>query len=997
MPFAQFGSPSKGGNSSGKWVNNLQGAKGSFSFPFLTQPSQAFQLLLGGDADLFRYDAPPLGVDFSYSQFFPVPPIPILGAEIAGRIYAVADFEFGMDTSGFHKFEQTGNALDIFDGFFIADVNENGVDVPEVRLGGSLTAGAKLELLIASAGVRGGVFANVNFNLHDIPDPETGLTDGKIRAGEIARNLQLGPIHIFDVSGKVDAGLVAFVDVNLLFFQIHDEYEIARVNLLDFEIDRPPLPPDPNAFVPPVLATQAGGTLNLALTGGDDKFTVLPGPAANSVIVESNGFQTDPFSGVTKIVGNAGAGNDSIKIDPLVTIAVELSGGLGNDELMAGGGAALLRGDEGDDLLIGGSENDQLFGGAGADTLMGERGDDLLEGGDDDDTLDGGSGADTLRGQAGVDVLLGGRDQDVLEGGSGDDYLQGDRGDDILRGGDGNDQLMGDRGDDLLEGGDGDDQIIGDIGSDTIIGGAGNDRIDGGLGTDVIYGGLIGVVVDATTDADTITGGAGDDTIDGGEGDDLIQGGAGNDTIFGGSGNDTIFADDTEAGGDVVATHVIDGGAGDDIIYGDLWEDVIRGGFGDDSIYGLAGDDLLSGDDGNDQIYAGKGDDAVFGGVAVAGAADFDLGNPNKFSTPSDPNLVFQSPTDIPDSELVYRIVPKFTDGLSLNGTLQDGQDTLFGEEGTDWLFGGDQNDSLFGGDQTDYLDGGAGSDANLFGDSGDDVVRGGAGNDVAHGGDGVDQVYGDEGADELYGDADTDGQRLFGGAGNDSLYAWAAGNTSDSTTAGDQLFGGGGNDFLYGNLRDEFLSGEDGKDFLSGDALVGPNYAHNLSAAFNVDQLTSQLIGSNDLLLGGAGEDQLYGGGGEDTLWGGGDSDWLEGQDGVDIVYGGSGIDILVADSNANYQRFGDTLDGHKANAPGDVTADDNATDILLLQGTTGDDVIRLRTSTAADELRDASGTPLPESPVGGELLVEFNGAIRGCVAGSRDSAGGAIPRSRS
>ena len=84
MPLAQFGSSSKGGSSSGKWVNNLQGAKGSFSFPFLTDPSQAFELLLGGDADLFRYDAPALGVDFSYSQFFPVPPIPILGAEVAG-------------------------------------------------------------------------------------------------------------------------------------------------------------------------------------------------------------------------------------------------------------------------------------------------------------------------------------------------------------------------------------------------------------------------------------------------------------------------------------------------------------------------------------------------------------------------------------------------------------------------------------------------------------------------------------------------------------------------------------------------------------------------------------------------------------------------------------------------------------------------------------------------------------------------------------------------
>ena len=681
---------------------------------------------------------------------------------------------------------------------------------------------------------------------------------------------------------------------------------------------------------------------------------MLPGSTADSVIIESNGYQTSPFSGITRIVGSAGDGNDTIRIDSAVTIAVELSGGLGDDELFAGGGAALLRGDEGDDLLMGGASDDQLFGGTGADTLLGEGGNDLLEGNDGDDMLDGGDGEDTLRGGQGIDMLVGGRDQDLLEGGDGDDFLQGDRGDDILRGGAGNDQLMGGRGDDLLEGGDGDDQINGDIGDDTIYGGAGNDRIDGGLGNDTIDGGLADVVIDGALDADTITGGAGDDTIDGGEGDDIIQGGAGNDVIFGGTGNDTIFADDTEAGGDVVATHTIDGGAGDDLIYGDRWNDVITGGLGNDLIFGLDGDDVISGDAGNDEIHGQGGNDLVFGGVMQFGRESVDL---------SDPTL-FEKPPGFDEAELLQAtgyvfpllVMPKVVLGQSINGVAEDGDDILFGEAGTDWLFGGSNRDSLYGGDGADYLDAGAGNDANVFGGAGDDVVRGGANDDTVHGGAGVDQVYGDDGRDHLYGDQDTVGQKLHGGAGDDFLYAYAAGDASDATTPGDQLFGGAGADFLFGNLRDELLSGDAGNDFLSGDALAGPAYADNSSPAFNIDQSTLQPIGSDDLLLGGSGQDQLYGGGGSDVLWGGADSDWLEGQDDHDQLFGGGGIDILVADVNAAYQIYGDTVDGHGGNEPGDFTPDDNATDVLLIEGTSGDDTILLRAGPT------------------GQLLVEYN-----------------------
>jgi len=114
-------------------------------------------------------------------------------------------------------------------------------------------------------------------------------------------------------------------------------------------------------------------------------------------------------------------------------------------------------------------------------------------------------------------------------------------------------------------------------------------------------------------------------------------------------------------------------------------------------------------------------------------------------------------------------------------------------------------------------------------------VIRGGSGRDALHGDAGIDQLYGDSGDDNLFGDAGDDqgsqaGQRLYGGAGRDNLYAYAPTNdvTVESTLQGDQLFGGSGGDFLFGNIRKELLVGDEGNDFISGDALRGKRYLDN-------------------------------------------------------------------------------------------------------------------------------------------------------------------------
>ena len=288
------------------------------------------------------------------------------------------------------------------------------------------------------------------------------------------------------------------------------------------------------------------------------------------------------------------------------------------------------------------------------------------------------------------------------------------------------------------------------------------------------------------------------------------------------------------------------------------------------------------------------------------------------------------------------------TGGLlpSIDGTEDDGRDTILGGPGTDWLFGGGEVDDLDGGDGDDYVDGGAGREENLHGGAGDDVVRGGENDDDPRGDEGIDQVYGDEGSDDVRGGAgDPDGvlagQRLYGDDGVDFLWAYAPTRDieGEHNLYGDELIGGSGNDWLYGNLRSERMQGDSGNDYLHGEWLRGPMYAINSFAdGANTEDLL--FSGSDDLLIGGSGEDQLFGGGGNDELWGGEDSDWLEGQNGNDNLRGGSWIDILVLDTRDGYTLFGDDIDGHFGEDPTlDPSEDDNATDILLVEGTQQDD----------------------------------------------------------
>ncbi len=220
------------------------------------------------------------------------------------------------------------------------------------------------------------------------------------------------------------------------------------------------------------------GTLTDVWDGGEgnDTVTILGNdtfqgqPASDQFVLSAMGervlFQrvnlvqfTVDIGSTEKIVLKPGAGDDAVTINDLTGVRslrqVTVEGGQGNDWIDGSGQLnsriqLILRGNEGNDVLLGGAGND------------------LLDGGEGDDQLAGNDGADVLLGGLGNDLLQGGGGKDLLLGGAGDDVLRGGSGNDALFGGEGTDDLDGEGGKDLLDGGN-------DLSADVVRGGKGAD------------------------------------------------------------------------------------------------------------------------------------------------------------------------------------------------------------------------------------------------------------------------------------------------------------------------------------------------------------------------------------------------------------------------------------------------------------------------------------------------------------------------------------------
>ena len=955
------------------------------SFPFLEDASQVFGVLVGRDATLIRWDAGTLkasaGISYDFGPIM-VGPIPIT-ITLGGEIGIEGRFAIGYDTSGIRKLLDGGSGVALFDGIFIDDLDAQGNDVPEIVFKGRVFAGASVDLVIVSAGVRGGIELTFTLDLDDRPDP-----DGKLRIEEIVDKLA-NPICLFEVGGKIEAFLEAFVKIDLFLFSKEFGFELVRITLLEWSSACEPPAPKP--------ATKDGGVLYLNIGERRDLRNVQEDVVDESIEVRqlgpgkvrvtAFGFE-EVFTGIELIVADGGVGDDEILMlpgsddelvdatdpdpgDPTVGIADEtvpftiptvLSGGNGNDIIKGGNGPDLILGDDGPgaatwegvgftfpdpdaddgdagvagaDTINAGGGNDVVKAGGGNDTVEGEAGRDTLEGGDGNDTLNGGPGGDAILGQGNDDVLHGGPIPLPAPGATNAEIDD----DDALAGGVGSDTVSGDFGNDVLFG---DDEVAGFMDADAAMRRLGDGAPD--LATwrswcDAPAAGDGDLLVGNAGD-DVMLGQGGDDQLDGDDDDDWACGGSGEDQVVGGDGDDELRGNDD-----------------DDVLTGNDGHDVIFGGAGDDTANGNAGGDDIFGDAGSDLLFGDEGDDIVVGDTGSV--------TPGHVHGVDDGADVSTAKVEALDDAVVRN--------SSTSGPARTACDVPLGD--SDCIFGGAGSDALFGGSDGDLIQGQAGIDL-IEGNDGPDNIRGGTDRDLLFGNADGDLMFGDGDADAMYGDRSIDDwttdtpqgagvdvmyggpgtDHMEGDGGDDDMFGGADADHMEGNNGEDDMFGETGNDDMIGgsdtagepDVGESVMDGGAGSDVMAGDnAIVG---ASGFVGGRSVELLDLP-IGGDDTMNGAADVDYMFGQIGSDTMSGGDSGDYMEGNDGDDTMNGDAGDDDMVgggsaADGSITESRNGTGLDdvGETAMNGGtgdDWIAGDNARMNRVLNGDTGSDVL--------------------------------------------------------
>ena len=597
-------------------------------------------------------------------------------------------------------------------------------------------------------------------------------------------------------------------------------------------------------------------------------------------------------------------------------------------------------------------------------------------------------------------------DSNVVYGGNGNDLILGGSGNDFLVGGPGNDTINGGAGKDVIWGG---SEVIspdaflryspsfltyptnfpGEEWSDI----NGMERIAPAV--------LAGMSVNGQADDgnDVLNGNDGNDWIFGGGGDDTIDGGAGNDYLHGGAGNDYLH-----------------GGAGNDVVRGGAGNDVIHGDDGIDQLFGDSGNDILFGDTGVPGIQpttdvttftppelqfelSVNGNNGPFYPVDVPAS--------NTAGDQSLQDLIDQLNTAMPpqlqglvvamaagDRRIGFAPAAGYeTETIAIEGVNTAAQSDLglsYRMPTTQILWG----QRLFGGDGTDYLyayasntdiasiENGPNPERLLKGDE----LHGDAGDDWLYGNIRSEVIYGDGGDDTIYGDgvigpnyAQNPWQDLIGG--NDTLY----GGSGD-----DHIYGGGGNDQLYGGFGSDWLEGQNGVDSLYGGSGIDM-LVMDTSMYYDVPTVTSQVANGAITLSWPASNIGNYGTisvaapnpaalsifNGKvssrgvliaDATWTVNLADPADGQQPLSFTVtlpcaqttNNNSLSDLSAEINnlltTNGVGWHETYDGFGGNGyPIDPTVDnanDNATDILLIQGTDQDDTIQIGQTSDSQHL---------------------------------------------
>lgn len=192
-----------------------------------------------------------------------------------------------------------------------------------------------------------------------------------------------------------------------------------------------------------------------------------------------------------------------------------------------------------------------------------------------------------------------------------------------------------------------------------------------------------------------------------------------------------------------------------------------------------------------------------------------------------------------------------------------------------------------------------------------DSTLYGGSGNDTVFANTSYNNLYGDDGNDEV--ESWTNDNALHGGNGSDTLTASGSNNWLFGDGDGDvigvsaddnHLYGGDGNDTMLASSNRNELHGDEGNDLLTNDLESNYGDSNTLYGGDGNDTLFGTT--SNNFLYGENGDDSINVSGVDNIAHGGAGNDTIDNKGAYSSSYGDDGNDRLLASGSHVYINGG-------------------------------------------------------------------------------------------
>ena len=311
----------------------------SLKFPVLERPQRLFELLLGKDVPLVRFEAGGTFLHVPIGPFtFPVGPATLY---LGGGLDFSGHFAAGFDTYGVRQAysmltdDNPANdsfgrvAAGVLGGFYLDDNDAAGNDVPELTARAEITAGAGVGIPGLGVFAEGGVKGRADVDLKS--------TDGKVRPQQVIDQLRKNPnpVCLFKASAKVSAFIRVVIEnpISDVEFPIVDGVFLDEPDLTDFCNTQQ----DPEA-AKLTGKRYADGTLEVFSSADSEQITVTQREVAGTVeVTSSSKGVTEEFTDISRVFVDGAGGNDQITMtswDNLPKdIAAHVCGGAGQDAI----------------------------------------------------------------------------------------------------------------------------------------------------------------------------------------------------------------------------------------------------------------------------------------------------------------------------------------------------------------------------------------------------------------------------------------------------------------------------------------------------------------------------------------------------------------------------------------------------------------------------------------------------------------------------------------